>query len=175
MVTFAPAAAGSRSASLLVTDNASGSPQTVSVNGTGVTPATTLSLSASSLAFGQENMAASTLPQTVTLSNTGKATLSISSITVAGANPGDFAQTNTCGASVAAGTNCSLSVTFAPAAMGSRTASLSISDNASGSPQTVSLTGTGIPQATPPGNYVIGYSAQSGNDAHSGQLNVTVQ
>jgi hypothetical protein len=66
-------------------------------------------------------------------------------------------------------------VTFAPTAMGSRTASLSISDNASGSPQTVSLTGTGVAQATQPGTYVIGYSAQSGNDAHSGQLNVTVQ
>jgi len=174
-VTFAPSAAGSRSASLLVTDNASGSPQTVSLNGTGFTPATTLSLSASSLGFGQENMAATTVPQTVTLTNTGKVTLSISNITVAGANPGDFAQTSTCGASVAAGANCSLSVTFAPTAMGSRTASLSISDNASGSPQTVSLTGTGVAQATQPGNYVIGYSAQSGNDAHSGQLNVTVQ
>jgi len=120
-------------------------------------------------------MAATTGAQTVTLTNTGKVTLSISNITVAGANPGDFAQTGTCGASVAAGANCSLSVTFAPTAMGSRTASLSISDNASGSPQTVSLTGTGVAQATQPGNYVIGYSAQSGNDAHSGQLNVTVQ
>jgi hypothetical protein len=174
-VTFAPSAAGSRSASLLVTDNAGGSPQTVSLNGTGFTPATTLSLSASSLAFGQENMAATTGAQTITLTNTGKVTLSISSITVAGANPGDFAQTSTCGASVAAGANCSLSVTFAPTAMGSRTASLSISDNASGSPQTVSLTGTGVAQATQPGSYVIGYSAQSGNDAHSGQLDVTVQ
>ena len=174
-VTFAPSAAGSRSASLLVTDNAGGSPQTVSLNGTGFTPATTLSLSASSLAFGQENMAATTGARTITLTNTGKVTLSLSSITVAGANPGDFAQTGTCGASVAAGANCSLSVTFAPTAMGSRTASLSISDNASGSPQTVSLTGTGVAQATQPGNYVIGYSAQSGNDAHSGQLNVTVQ
>lgn len=175
MVTFAPSAAGSRSASLLVTDNASGSPQTVSLNGTGVTPATTISLSASSLAFGQENMTATSVPQTITLSNTGKVTLSISNLTVAGANPGDFAQANTCGATVAAGANCSLSVTFAPTAMGSRIASISISDNASGSPQTVSLTGTGVPHATPPGNYVIGYSAQSGNDVHSGQLNVTVQ
>ena len=120
-------------------------------------------------------MTATSVPQTITLSNTGKVTLSISNLTVAGANPGDFAQANTCGATVAAGANCSLSVTFAPTAMGSRTASLSISDNASGSPQTVSLTGTGVPHATPPGNYVIGYSAQSGNDVHSGQLNVTVQ
>jgi hypothetical protein len=174
-VTFAPTEAGSRSATLSVSDNAGGSPQAVSLNGTGFTPATTLSLSTSSLAFGQENMAASTAPQTLTLTNTGKVTLTISNMTVAGANPGDFAQTNTCGASVTAGAKCSLSVTFAPTAMGSRTASLSISDNASGSPQTVSLTGTGVAQATPPGTYVIGYSAQSGNDAHSGQLNVTVQ
>jgi hypothetical protein len=174
-VTFAPAAAGSRSASLLVTDNAGGSPQTVSLSGTGFTPATTISLSASSLAFGQENMAATTVPQTITLTNTGKVTLSITSMIVAGANPGDFAQTTTCGATVAAGAKCTLGVTFAPTTTGSRTASLSISDNASGSPQTVSLTGTGVAQATPPGNYVIGYSALSGTDAHSGQLNVTVQ
>jgi hypothetical protein len=174
-VAFAPLAAGSRSASLFVSDDASGSPQTVSLNGTGVTPATTISLSASSLAFGQENMAATTVPQTITLSNTGKATLNVSTITFVGANPGDFAQTNTCGATVAAGANCSLSVTFAPTALGSRTASLSISDNASGSPQTVSLTGTGIAPATPPGNYQVQVSGSSNGDQHTLSVNVTVQ
>ncbi len=81
--------------------------------------------------------------QTVTLSNTGNATLSLTSITTTGTNAGDFAQTNTCGSSVAAGANCAIAVMLTPSGGGTRTATLSISDNASGSPQTVQLSGTG--------------------------------
>jgi hypothetical protein len=77
--------------------------------------------------------------QNVTLKNSGMATLTVSSISATG----DFAQTNTCGSSVAAGASCSISVTFTPIATGTRTGSVSISDNATGSPQTVSVTGTG--------------------------------
>ena len=58
--------------------------------------------------------------RSVTLNNTGSAALTITSIAVAGTNPGDFAQTNTCGASVSAGGNCSISVTFTPTAAGGR-------------------------------------------------------
>src|SRR5205814_10095858 len=56
----------------------------------------------------------------------------------------DFTQTHTCGASLAAGTSCTISVTFKPAATGSRSASVSVADNDSGSPQTASLTGSGV-------------------------------
>ena len=56
---------------------------------------------------------------------------------------GDYAQTNTCGTSVAAGANCTISVTFTPTATGSRTGAVTINDNAAGSPHIVSLTGTG--------------------------------
>ena len=91
-------------------------------------------------------MGTTSAAQTMTLSNTGNASLSISSIAIGGANSGDFAQTNNCGSSVAAGANCAISVTFTPAAAGSRSASLAITDNASSSPQTVSLTGTGSQQ-----------------------------
>ena len=69
--------------------------------------------------------------------------MTITSIAVTGTNAGDFDQTNTCGSSVPAGGNCTISVTFTPTAIGSRTASVTITDNAAGSPQTVSLTGTG--------------------------------
>ena len=175
MVTFTPSATGSSSASLAVTDNANGSPQTVSLNGTGVTPATTISLSSSNLAFGQENMAATTPAQAVTLTNTGNASLSISSIAIGGADPNDFSQTNTCGASVAAGAKCTLSVSFAPTAMGSRIASLTLTDNATGSPQTVSLNGTGVAAATPPGAYQVVVNGSSNGDLHNMSVTVNVQ
>jgi len=149
-VTFKPSASGSRTASVRITDNASGSPQTVSLSGTGTqtaaaaaAAAAVVSLSPTSLAFGSQPVGTPSTAQTLTLSNTGNAALSITSLALTGSNASDFAQTNTCGSSVAAGSNCTISVTFKPSASGSRTASVGITDNASGSPQTVSLSGTG--------------------------------
>jgi hypothetical protein len=75
----------------------------------------------------------------VTLSNTGNLLLSISTISAAG----DFAQTNNCGTGIAAGTSCTIRVTFTPTANGTRTGHLSVNDNAPDSPQTVALTGSG--------------------------------
>ncbi len=140
-VTFTPSAAGSRAASLSIADNATGSPQVVGLSGTGTAPAA--SLSASSLSFSNQNVGTTSGAQALTLTNTGTASLTVTSIAITGSNAGDFAQTNTCGSSVAAGANCALTVTFTPSAAGSRAASLSISDNATGSPQLVSLSGTG--------------------------------
>jgi hypothetical protein len=164
-VTFTPSASGTRTASLSITDNASGSPQTVSPTGTGNGPLA--SLSATSLSFGNQPYDATSTAQTVTLSNTGNATLSITSIAVTGTNASDFAQTNTCGSSVAAGANCAIAVIFTPSALGTRAASLSVTDNASGSPQTVPLSGTGAryvvvswTASTTAG--VVGYNAYRG-------------
>jgi hypothetical protein len=140
-VTFKPAASGSRTASVSITDNASGSPQTVSLSGTGMAPED--GLSPTSLAFGNVSIGTTSTAQTATLSNSGNAAMSITSLALTGSNASDFAQTNTCGSSVAAGASCTISVTFTPAASGSRTASVSITDNAPGSPQSVSLTGAG--------------------------------
>jgi hypothetical protein len=75
-----------------------------------------------------------------TLNNTGNAALNITSIVPSG----DYAQPNTCGTSVAAGANCTISVTFTPTATGTQTGTITITDHAASSPQTVSLTGTGI-------------------------------
>lgn len=141
--TFTPSATGSRTATLTILDNASGSPQTVSLTGTGVRAAPVASLSPSSLAFGSQSVGAASTVQSVTLSNTGNAALSITSLALTGTNAASFAQANTCGRSLAAGANCTVSVTFRPSATGSSTASLSITDNASGSPHKVSLSGTG--------------------------------
>jgi hypothetical protein len=140
-VIFGPTAAGPRSASLSVTDNASGSPQSVTLTGTGLQPIVTLA--PTSLAFSSQAVGTSSAAKTVTLKNTGTATLTLTSITITGANGSDFSQTNTCGGSVATGGKCAISVIFSPTANGSRSASLSIVDNAPGSPQTAGLSGTG--------------------------------
>ena len=94
-----------------------------------------------SLTFGQQTIGTTSPAQIVMLTNTGTATLTLSSISITGANASDFAETNTCGPTLAPNDNCQVSVTFTPTAAGSRTAALSITDNAPGSPQTVGLMG----------------------------------
>jgi hypothetical protein len=90
------------------------------------------------------------------LRNTGNATMSITGITIAGTNSGDFAQTTTCGSTLSVNASCTISVTFRPTAIGTRTASVSIADNAPGSPQTVSLTGTGTAVSVTPTSLSFG-------------------
>jgi hypothetical protein len=141
-VAFKPTSAGTRSASIVFADNAAGSPQTVNLAGTGIAPA--VSLSTASLSFGSQAVAITSAAETVTLTNTGSAPLSISNLAVVGANLGDFAEiAETCGGSVAAGGACTIGVTFTPSAGGARAAALSITDNAPGSPQTLNLSGAG--------------------------------
>jgi len=101
------------------------------------------SLSSGSLSFASQLVSTTSAAQAVTLSNTGSAPLSLTNITFTGANSGDFSQTDNCGTSLALGATCSISVKFTPSASGSRSASLSITDNAAGSPHTVALSGTG--------------------------------
>jgi len=105
--------------------------------------------------------------QTVTLANNGSAPLSISGIAMAGANSSDFVQNNNCGSSVAAGASCTIVVVFTPSAVGARTATLSVSDSAAGSPQSVSLSGTGshdviLSWTASPTADVIGYNIYRG-------------
>jgi predicted small lipoprotein YifL len=141
-------------------------------------PTPEVSVAPTNLAFGNQPYDTTSAAQTVTLSNTGNASLSITSIAVTGANASDFAQTNTCGSSVAAGANCAIAVMFTPSALGTWTAALSISDNASGSPQSVALSGTGahyvaLSWTASSTSGVVGYNAYRGT-ASSGpfsQLN----
>jgi hypothetical protein len=141
-VTFKPTASGTRSATLTVTDSGTGSPRTASLTGTGTAPAA--SLSPTSVGFGNQSVSTTSAAQAVTLTNSGNAPLTIRSIAITGTNSGDFAQTNGCGASLAVGASCTISVTFTPAASGSRTTTLSVTDNATGSPHTAALSGTGV-------------------------------
>ena len=141
-VTFTPTAAGSRAGILTVTDDASGSPHTAGLVGTGQTALPVVSLTPTSLAFG--NVAVNrTSNLTATLTNTGTASLTISSITASGTY---FSQTNNCGASLAPNASCTINAMFTPLALGAQTGSVTITDNASGSPHTISLSGTGIGQ-----------------------------
>ena len=143
-VTYSPAAAGQSVATISVSDDAPGNPQSASLMGTAATPAPTAVLNPASLSFPQTNVGGSSATQTFVLSNKGNAPLTISSVTLAGPNPGDFSQTNSCGTSLNAGAQCAVTVTFQPQAVGSRTATVIVADNAAGSPQSGSLSGTAI-------------------------------
>jgi hypothetical protein len=142
-VTFTPASAASFNANLLITDNAPGSPQSISLSGTGVAgPA--VSLSTTALSFPSTNVG-TTSTLSVKLTNTGAANLNVTGIGNSGANPTDFGHTSNCGGTpIAPGAFCTLQVTFTPASAASFTANLLITDNAPGSPQAISLSGTGV-------------------------------
>ncbi len=103
-------------------------------------------LSATKLTF-PKTLIGQTADLPVTLTNTGNATLNLSSA----ATTGDYAvQSNTCGAQVLAGGNCAITVAFTPTTKGSRTGILQLTDNAANNPQKVTLTGTGMSIALSP-------------------------
>lgn len=101
------------------------------------------SVSPSSLAFGNQVVGTTSAAQNVVLTNTGTVSLNISGITITGANANQFSQTNGCPAHLAKKAHCTISVKFSPTLAQTDSASLSISDDAPGSPQLVSLSGTG--------------------------------
>ncbi len=139
-VTFTPTVSGTRNGTLTVNDNVLNSPQTINLTGIGATLATPVaSLTPASLTFPSEPLKTAATAQPVTLANTGNAALNVTSIQITG----DFAQTNNCPAALAAGSNCTISVKFTPTATGTRTGTLTVSDNGAGSPQTAALTGSG--------------------------------
>jgi hypothetical protein len=140
-VTFSPSASGSFTAAVTFTDDAAGSPQTVSLTGTGTAPL--VSLSPSSLSFGNEPVDTTSSPQVVTLNNTGNVALSITRLAFTGADAGDFTENDTCSSSVAMGGDCTIAISFTPSATRTRVASLTIVDNATGSPQSAPLSGMG--------------------------------
>ena len=134
-VVFTPRKINTITGAFTITDNAPNSPQTVALSGVG----TAVSLSPLSLNFGSQQVGTTSQPQTLTLTNHATAALSIGSIQI---NP-NFAQTNNCGTSVAAGGSCTISVTFTPTRKGSGTVPLVIYDNGGASPQIVLVSGTG--------------------------------
>ncbi len=136
-VTFNPIAPGSLFGTILIEDNAVGSPHFINLSGVGSTPV--VQLSAASLTFASLQVNSTSKAQSVTLTNQGNATLNVGSIVATG----DFAQTNNCPASVALGAGCQILVTFTPTAGGALTGAITITDNAADSPETIVLTGSG--------------------------------
>jgi len=126
-------------------------PQSVTANFGAVVAAPVASLSALSPPTFTATVGTTSAAQSATLTNSGNAALDISGITITGTNPTDFAistGSNACGTALAAGANCLIYVTFTPASVATISATLSVTDNAASSPQTVSLSGTGTPPPT---------------------------
>lgn len=101
-----------------------------------------LSLSATSVTFAAQANGTTSAADVITVSNTGTAALTVSGVTIGGVDAAMFADTTTCG-SVAAGSSCTISVTYAPTALGAASATLGIAANVTGSPVNVTLSGTG--------------------------------
>ena len=107
---------------------------------------------ATDLAFANQNTGTTSTAQAITVSNTGTLPLVVSGVTVTGTDAASFTATPVAGcASIAPGASCAINVTFAPTTAGPKAATVTISDNAPGSPHTVRLTGTGVAVATVPG------------------------
>jgi hypothetical protein len=143
-VTFEPIVAGAQTGTLTFTDSDVGSPQVITLSGTGIVPPLPAAfVSPPSLIFGSQNLGTTSAFQPVTLSNSGTAALTITGI----GTSINFGQTNNCGGSVAASGSCTINVTFSPTASRLLTGTLTITDNSNGvagSTQTVSLSGTGF-------------------------------
>ncbi len=136
-VAFTPTQIGARTGAITITDNAANSPQSVPLTGTGGPQATLFPAQAN---FAKTVVGGTSAAKTFTLSNK-------QSVALTGISPsttGDFAiSANTCGSSLAGGSQCTISVVFRPTATGVRTGALQVSDSALGSPQVSNLTGTG--------------------------------
>ncbi len=112
---------------------------TFKLSGTGVTPRA--SLTPASMSF-TSTVGATSAAQTAALTNTGVVPLTILGVSVSGASPTDYSQTNNCGNLLAVGAKCTISITFTPAFPGSYPATLAVSDNDPTSPQTISMAGS---------------------------------
>lgn len=155
-IAFMPSAQGTRTGNLTIMASDASTAHVALLTGVGGTAAGA-ALSVSALYFGFQNIGSSSAAQTLSLSSTGNTILNISNI----AAPVGFAQTNTCPAALSPGMSCSISVTFTPTAAGAQSGTLTISDNASNSPQPVVVSGNAtdfLPQS-PSGSTTVSVTA----------------
>jgi hypothetical protein len=147
-VTFTPTAFGNSTGILVVASDGLGGSQTVTL--TGITaPGAGISLTPSNVPFPSQYVGTSGLPQSVTITNIGTAALTISNVNT---TPADFGSVNACGSSVAPGASCAIAVFFDPTTSGTRGGTLTVTDNAANSPQSVALSGTGQDFSLAPGS-----------------------
>lgn len=173
--TFTPGGLGTRIATLNVNDDSSNSPQTASLTGTGIAPVT---LSTSSIGFGSVLIGSSATAKPVTLTNNQNVPLTNINISISGST--SYSQVNTCGTSIPANSQCTITVTFTPTVAGAQTGTVNITDSASNSPQTIALMGLGVlPVSLNPvslnfGNQLVGTTSGSKNITVTNHEGVTV-
>ncbi len=152
-VDFVPSASGSVTGSLSLVSNAPTSPTVIALSGTGTAQTGQLSANPSSLNLGTEAVGSTSSKQNVTLTNSGSASITISTITVSG--PFAFSGT-TLPVTLNPSSSLTLSVTFTPTVSGAITGTLAVTSNAGNSATSVTLAGTGTSSAlTPSGPIVI--------------------
>jgi hypothetical protein len=135
---FTPTAKNSRTGILQLTDNAPNNPQRVTLSGIGMS----IALSPTALNFGPVPVGQTSAPQPVTISNVSTASVNLTGFSIGGTSADYTISGNTCGTSLAAGTNCSLNVSFNPIKKGVRNGKLNVANNGGGT-ATATLTGTG--------------------------------
>jgi hypothetical protein len=160
-VTMTPTTTGTRTGTIQIDDNADGA-HLIALSGVGQQAG--VSISPTSLAFGSlpivssaQAASAAGTPLSVTITNTGTGTLTLGGLST----QGDFRESNSCGSTIATGSVCTLTVTFAPTALGHRTGTLTITDNAGGGTQLVSLAGDGSPGGLTLSPPVLDYGVQT--------------
>ena len=141
-VYFTPSVAGARSGTLNISNDA-GSPLSVALGGSGASSA--ISVTPSTLAFGNEVLNTASAGQKITVTNTGFTNLTMNSVAASGA----YSQTNTCtSVTLTPGQTCTITVSFTPVVTGAVAGTITINDSSSGSPQIVTLTGNGLVAVT---------------------------
>jgi hypothetical protein len=141
-VSLTATATGAQPGTVSIADDAPGGPQSFGLSASAIQPVV---LSPTGLSFPVTFLGSTSAAKTVTLTNEQAVALNISGVTITGANPNDFGVTSSCPTAptaLPASSNCPLSVTFTPSGSGTRTAVLNVADDAIGSPQTVTLTGS---------------------------------
>jgi len=164
-VTFTPITTGPRSGGLNVSgsDGVTTSNLNVSLSGYGLTAQPSIALSPVSLSFGAQLVGTTSPAQIITVTSTGNTALTISGINVSG----PFLRSNNCPSSLPPTATCTISISFRPTAGGMQSGSLNITDNASGSPHTANLSGTGI-------DFSIAASPASASVKHGQSVKFTV-
>jgi len=144
-VQFAPTSAGTASGSVTIVSNAPTSPAVINLSGTGIAATQLLTFSTTNLGFGNVNTGSSST-QSVTVKNSGNASVTVSQITESGTG---FTLTGAATpVTLTAGQSLTFGVIFSPTAAGSMTGAVTVSSTASGSPTTIALSGTGVQAAS---------------------------
>ncbi|MBS1841096.1 MAG: choice-of-anchor D domain-containing protein [Acidobacteria bacterium] len=174
---FAPTAAGNLAGTVNIASNAPNSPATVALSGTGVAATRTLSFSASTLAFGNVNIGSTTATLSETITNTGNSSVQISSITVSGTG---YSLSGASGVTLNPSQTFTFNAIFDPSTAGAASGSITVTSNASGSPGTITLSGTGVQAVShtvsltwsESGSSISGYNVYRSTTSGSGYVKV---